>query len=507
MSGASLGHHASRGALAVVLAAPLGSVFTRPDVPGALAVVVAALAGVTIARPAWGLVAAVGLLPLAKLLHLGWGGPLTSTAVSEILLFTFVASVLVRLPRAASDAPEWIRWPALALGAAVATSLVVELAAIARVAPDRPFLSDLWTHVTVTYWTDEAGNWGALHDGLRWLAVISLAVAVERVLRVTADLRRWATVVWLGAAACATTFTVVRVVEIVTSRDMPVLDALRLLLSTARVSVLHPDQNAAGSIFGLLLVAAVVIGVRRRLWWLVAVAAPYFLFGFVFAQSRAAIGAVALVAVAFAIVRRQQRGARVVPMLVVATVVVGALGAWMVSSRSHIAAADAVLLRVELARVGLRMAARYPEWGVGLGDYVRTSRRFLSPNETSPSGFGQFGENAHNNFLQVAVELGIPAGVSFAWLVMPIAFAVWGRASRTAPPEFEGLALGVNVFLVSALLGHPLLIPEVAILFFVAVGLAASQVEAPRWMGSTGRPLALAAAALYAGSLAWRLSL
>lgn len=505
MSGASLRRSVSHVALAVVLALPLWSVATRPDIALVLKVVVAVIVGLTILAPAWGVMLALGVLPLAKGVHLFSGGALTSTAVSELLLLAFAAAALVRLPRGAPDAAEWLRWPAIVLGAAVATSAVVDLATVASVAPDRPFVSDLWSHLTITYWTEEAGNWATVHEALRWLALLVAAVVVERVLRPLSEARRLATWVWIGAATSATTFTLVRVVEIAAARETPVVESLLLLLANARLSVLHPDQNAAGSIFGLLLVAAVVVGFRRRVWWLVGVAAPFFLAGLALAQSRAAIGALVLVALAYPIVRRHRRGARLSPVAIPAALLVGVVGIWMVSSRSHIAASDAIGLRVELAQVGGRMAARYPVWGVGLGDYARTSRRFLAPDQSTTDGFGQFGENAHNNFLQVLVELGAPAGLAFMWLVLPVAAAAWRTPAAAPLPEYEGLALGLSVFLVSALFGHPLLIPEVAGMFFVALGLAAAQVEAPRALAATGRRIALTAAAVYVASLAWRI--
>jgi len=62
----------------------------------------------------------------------------------------------------------------------------------------------------------------------------------------------------------------------------------------------------------------------------------------------------------------------------------------------------------------------------------------------------------------------------------------------------------VNVFLLSALFGHPLLIPEVAGMFFVALGLTAAQRAAPARGPDLARSLALAAMTVYAVSLLWR---
>ena len=344
-----------------------------------------------------------------------------------------------------------------------------------------------------------------LHDAIRWVAVLATAVGLERAARASAGLARRLTWMWVGAAAAATTFTVVRVAEVVSRAEVSAWKALVVLLSTERLSVLHPDQNAAGSLFGLLLVAAGAIGLARRQWWMVAVPAPLLLFGFVFAQSRAAIGAVALVLAAWWLATRWGHRRQLVQAVVATTVALALVGTWMVTSRSHIDAGQALSLRVELAKVGLRMAARYPAWGVGLGDYARTSRRFLPADFAAASGFGRGGENAHNNLLQVIVELGVPAGAVFVWLVVPVAALLWRGRQTTMLPEYVGLALGVTVFLLSALFGHPLLIPEVAGMFFVALGLAAGQCAAPIDARHRARRLAAAGVAFYAASLAWRL--
>jgi hypothetical protein len=501
MSVSSAAGFGARFALAAVLALPLTSLIGRDDVPVTLVAVLGAVAGVSLLNVGWGALAAAALLPLAKWLHMVAGGSLTATAVSEALSLAFAVAALVRVPPQSLDAPSWLRWPATVLGLAVITSAAVDLTSLAGVRPGQPFLSDLWSHITVTYWTEEAGNWFVVHESIRWLTVLAVAVAVERALTGEATLARVVTWTWLSAAAVATTFTVVRIVEIVAAREATPLASLLLLLTTVRLSVLHPDQNAAGSIFALLLFAVVVIGRRRRVW-LWAGPACLLLVGFVFAQSRAAIGALSLVALGYAVVRRRRMGARIAPVLAVGAVLVVIVGAWMMMSRSHIGVREALAVRVDLARTAVAMVVRYPEWGVGLGDYARTSRRFWPVERLASQGFGQGGENAHNNFLQIAAELGLPAAAAFVWLVLPVALTVW-RRSVADSPEHEGLALGLSVFLISALFGHPLLIPEVAIMFFFGLGLTAAHTPTRR-TGALPVTLAATATVVYLMSLAWR---
>jgi hypothetical protein len=76
-------------------------------------------------------------------------------------------------------------------------------------------------------------------------------------------------------------------------------------------------------------------------------------------------------------------------------------------------------------------------------------------------------------------------------------------ATRAGPIE-RGMALGIVAFLISALFGHPLLVPLVGAAFFVALGLTAGTV------GPSDRPVPWAEAVtwlmagVYLGSLLWR---
>jgi hypothetical protein len=90
--------------------------------------------------------------------------------------------------------------------------------------------------------------------------------------------------------------------------------------------------------------------------------------------------------------------------------------------------------------------------------------------------------------------------------VLPIALAGVGTLTAPPVPELQGVGLGLIAFLITAVLGHPLLIPEVGAAFFVALGLCAGL--APR--NGSAHPargmVVFAAAAFYAVSLIWRLT-
>jgi hypothetical protein len=122
-----------------------------------------------------------------------------------------------------------------------------------------------------------------------------------------------------------------------------------------------------------------------------------------------------------------------------------------------------------------------PVFGVGVGQYFLWSGTFSSPELRSfyPR------ENAHNNFAQIAGELGIVGLTTFLALLVICLFP-WRRLSDSrflisdfgsqrqdskSPWAFRGPVIaGLAVFIVSCLGGHPLLVPEIAYPFWITLG-------------------------------------
>jgi len=153
-----------------------------------------------------------------------------------------------------------------------------------------------------------------------------------------------------------------------------------------------------------------------------------------------------------------------------------------------------VTIRQELVGISLELAARRPVFGYGLGRFAAESAPLVSNTlqATWPAASG--GENAHNNYLQILVELGAFGLVAFLWFVGaafgPLAKQAWHRALG---PEALGVTAGLLAFLLTCLGGHPLLLPRVLVPFGLFVGVAAGWTPAgsPRpWL----RRVAVAAA-------------
>ncbi|MEK6683562.1 MAG: O-antigen ligase family protein [Nitrospirota bacterium] len=88
-------------------------------------------------------------------------------------------------------------------------------------------------------------------------------------------------------------------------------------------------------------------------------------------------------------------------------------------------------------------------WGVGLGLYKYTSFQYRFPVEGAIARYGKRAESAHNEYLQMAVELGLPG---LALLLMGIGFL--GREIReTLNGEIEGWERSVVIGLTGGCLG------------------------------------------------------
>ena len=119
------------------------------------------------------------------------------------------------------------------------------------------------------------------------------------------------------------------------------------------------------------------------------------------------------------------------------------------------------------------MTRDHPAFGVGIGNFRSVSRHYVTDEYPQLRRWAPRGQNAHNNFLQILGELGIPGLLAFLWLVVPVARRWrWEPASAADTVVYaSAMAAGLATFLISALFGHPLLIPQVAAAFFLVLGL------------------------------------
>jgi hypothetical protein len=160
---------------------------------------------------------------------------------------------------------------------------------------------------------------------------------------------------------------------------------------------------------------------------------------------------------------RTRWGNRKAYMTIILLVIAVAAGAWRwYPAGRNATGSEALEVRVVMGKAALRLTAAHPVFGVGLGRFYALSGHF---------------ENAHNNFLQIAAELGMSGLVLFLCIVALAIRETWRRLD--APEPSWGLLGGLAAFLLTCTAGHPLLVAGAAYPFWIALGLAASPSEAP----------------------------
>ena len=453
---------------AVCLSLPLWAfLWATPGMPLMLRVLIAALLGVSALQPHAGLLglAVVGPMAVPVMIAVG-GAPIGGNAMFEAMVLATVAGVVWRWAIAGHLTGGRLGLPSLLLGGA----------AIASVTPLVGLPS--WTHLTRDYFA-QPRNAPALHEAAVWIEALLAAVMIERfVMRDQKLGHRLALAAACGLAA-ESVYSLLRLGQIV-GRSADVLDALwRHALST-RISPHFPDPNAMGSLFALGAVGWAVVSIGKDLsQWQRAgallgaliVGAALWLTG-----SRAAIVAAAITMfVMWWHVRRPSLKA--VGATLALTAMIGItifLAAKDLSQRPRATPEKAMNIRVELAMAGIRMAADHPWRGVGLGEFSRYSPQYISQSLIGQFPAAVYGENAHNQFIQILAELGVIGLVVYVWYWI----RVLGPAVRTlrTGESHAWLAAGTAglcAFHLSALLGHPFLTPYVLFFVFVSAGVVA----------------------------------
>jgi hypothetical protein len=236
------------------------------------------------------------------------------------------------------------------------------------------------------------------------------------------------------------------------------------------VNVHYPDLNAAGSYFAFLLPIAVVLVTRVPAF--ATLCATLIAAGLWMTGSRTALATTLGIAVASGVLvlARLRQGRRfVIAGLVVVVLAAAALWIWYPQRTYTASSWWSLQTRIELAKAAFRMTSEHPVFGVGVGSFYQLSNVYVPD---TLNALRKVRENAHNYYLQVAAELGIPGLLLF----LAVLATALRNGIRTAGTNFVawGLIAGLTAFLVTCLAGHPLLVSIVAYPFWIALGLAAA---------------------------------
>ena len=459
----------------IVLRALLGGVLAwwvavavrAPEIPLAAILAALVIAGLTAWRPAVGLVATVALMPAGALF-----APAPARG-AELFAAAFGAAWLLTLWRPLSRRP-WPRGlvvPAVLYVVALAgswVSLLVAAAAGVSLTALPQYLLHAIPSDHLVFSSPEAETWTLLQGS----AGIGLLLAAVGLTRDSPDLVRHLARTCVAAAAVLGLATLAAVAMEWSAAGYAAAFLARYL-SGERFALHVADMNAAGSWYALAAVTATALAIlstRHR----AAAAAALAVIGVAIWLTGSRSAYLAVTVGAFVLALGQQRWPLnrrqmvTIAGLLVLLLVAGAIASdWRASATGS--TSTSARLRSQFIVATVRMFASAPVFGVGIGRYFDRSPEFMSEELRMLYG----NENAHNYFAQTFAELGVIGGVLFAWLVVALIRSGW-KAARQSSAEHLGLYAGGVGYLTSCLTGHPLLVPEAALPFWVFAGAVAA---------------------------------
>jgi O-antigen ligase len=413
-------------------------------------------------RPVVGLLVIAALGPVAATLAGLAHSPLTGARHLEVMVLALVAGAVL----------HWRAGEPTRTGRAALVFGLVALASAAAVYPTRLLTLDPDPHYFV-----RGLFWDPLFFGMLAAEGAALVWAVELLGRRHRGLIPGVIVAALLGHAAAAALTLRQLFEPASRSADAVMTFLELFVNVRTHS--QYDVNAAAS--ALVVVTLASVGVISRMRALVlAPALIGVLAGLWQTGSRVALVALvatAAVALGVALTRRTRRevwiGVAAIVCLVAASVAVF----YAYPGRRNINIDASINSRRVLTEAGLRMVEAAPATGIGVGRFHELSGDYGSSDISRILGVSRTRDNAHNNFVQVAAELGIVGLAAFVWLLGAVLLGAV-RGWRERPPAEQWMTIwltaGVAGTMVTWLTGHPLLVPESAYVFWMCAGLAAA---------------------------------
>jgi O-antigen ligase len=443
----------------------------------------------SIVRPAVGLILIAAIVPLGDVMM-----PLLQTPSptrAETLVLSFIAGWLISRALSARPSNHGTVAPGVAgamwiFGALLVASVATTVLHLYHA--NAPQLRLVWASLSQSYlWTDDSIG---VHTAVSLVEGIALVLAVSDIVRRDPNYKSWIVFSLIGSAVAVSLASGLLAFGVAPASTISRVAAIGL----PRYSAAMVDVNAAGSYYVLLLgvaLGAAAMASRRRLVFLIPLIA--ILCGLALTGSRAAVLAAAIAtcaAGAIWIVRSASGIARIVIAVLLAAVLVTA-----VALATNRAGQSSLEMRGGFTRASMRMIEARPIFGVGAGRYYRLSRLVLPPSLAW--FYGQ--ENAHDYFLQITAELGVAGVLVFVWLiaailVQPLRCFTQNRGEWSA----AAFAAGAFAYILTAVSGHPFLVPEAAVPLWIVFGVFAGLRAGPTNPAWTWRvwPIAISAAIL-----------
>lgn len=463
------------------------------SVPLPLKAGVAVLLALAVARPAWALFVWAGLAPFSSSLSGLAGVPVMGSQLLEMMTVAVLTGVVARHT---SGTPTRLALPALLMSAVAIASGLSELPARLITTTQDHFSYLAITRLLFDHAVDHIEPLAPWYFALLVAEGAALAWAVESLTRRQPDVAEHA--VWCALAGHA---------------GVAILNLTRLIGASLRIGDFPAslpglfvnirehtqyDVNAAASIFVLVLLSAFGL-YKSRAPLPIALAAAAVTIGVWMAGSRVAMAAL-LVTVVVVLALNARRSVKRLWIAGAAALVTLGVVAWLAigyPANRNLNLPASVATRLILFKAALGMAADAPVIGVGAGTFLEESPNY---GATALAGLvydGRTRDNAHNYFLQTLAEQGVIGLFALAAML----WTALRPAMRFAPhpdPLRSWLAAGIIASILTWMTGHPLLVTEAALVFWLFVGALAGLSEPPLPRPALGRIASVAVIAILA---------
>jgi O-antigen ligase len=483
------------------------SFLVSPANPVALKTVLVGVALLGAAAPHAALLAVAAVVPFGRVIS-NLASPSEPVSITEALVLAYLAGWCWSRLRSRVDGGP--RSSGLLFGclfaAVVVASLLAEIG-VYRYWRDywQPFLRQLLAYFAQNFLDPgiETRPWAATLGvpAARTAAIFLEGIALTRAAQVScADSPAFGRrLLWTLAIAAALTATLS--VDAALALTGEAGRSLLSVLRTDRIAAHISKINTAASYFVLLIPVLIGLGAgpaqsRPRplviavLRWTVTAAGTALLsVALWMTGTRTALiaGAVVVIGASAYAVRRRRPGKRSWRWAIAVLAACGVVSALLVfgfhirtaTLEATSATSGSLPVRVLMWQAALKTLAARPVFGVGIGQFPDKVAAF-HPDAALSAEFGLIRFNAHNQFLEVAAELGVIGGVLFVGMFAAILWRAW-KAFRTGrDPALGGAIAGVVAFLITCLAGQPLLYNVVAFPFWMVLGvlLAAGDMSA-----------------------------
>ena len=489
------------------------SFFWSPANPVALKIVVAGFALLAAATPEVALLALAAAVPFGRVIST-LTSPSEPVGITEALALAYLAgwaSSRLRKPVREGPASAGLLF-AYGFAAVVVASVLVDIG-ILRYWRDywQPFVGQLITYFARDYlnitieprpWASSLGGLASATAAARVIEGLGLMRAAQTLSAKNAAFGR--RLLWTLAVAAVGTaiLSVQAAMQLAETQGVDLLSVLHV----HRIAVNVTKVNTASSYFVLFVPVLIGLAARSARFGgprspakvlrltVTAAGTMLLLMGFWLAGGRAAMmaGLVVAFGVLLEAVSRRHTGRlnrrSAVAVLAACGVVVAVLGFGLYLKAERVEGAGAIdlSLKIRLAmwRSTIPVLAAHPLFGTGIGQFRSHADAFV-PDEAARAYLGGGLTSAHNQFLEMAAEVGVIGGLLFVGMFAAILWRAWKAFRANHDPMLGGAIAGVVAFLITCLAGQPLFYNVVAFPVLDGAGRAAR--GGRRGAATTGR--------------------